>query len=201
MNRRRNVVRRISTAVACIVGFAATAAGQSLSLHAIRASVERETLRLAAIERSRTDARDVEGSAAQPARSFEELAALVKTGDIVYVIDTSGEETRGRIAALTAASLVLSGDGTRQDFVPGAVSRIERRQRDSVRNGLLLGLATGSGLGYSIGKTADSPSCPRSGVECGQGALIGTAGGAFWGGVGGWIADALIHRREVIYVR
>lgn len=150
------MVRRISTAVACIVGFAATAAGQSLSLHAIRASVERETLRLAAIERSRTDARDVEGSAAQPAR---------------------------------------------QDFVPGAVSRIERRQRDSVRNGLLLGLATGSGLGYSIGKTADSPSCPRSGVECGQGALIGTAGGAFWGGVGGWIADALIHRREVIYVR
>jgi hypothetical protein len=151
-----------------------------------------------------TEFRDRDAAPAQPltwkARSFEELQALVKTGDTVFVTDTSGVETRGRIAALTSGSLTLSRSGARREFVESDVRRIERWRHDSVRNGLLMGLGAGAGVGFLAGRGADSPSCPRSGVECGQGAIIGTAGGAFWGGVGGWIADRLIHKREIIYL-
>ena len=81
---------------------------------------------------------------------------------------------------------------------PTQVRRIERRRRDSVWNGVLIGAGAGALAGYGLGKSLDSPSCPRS-SECGQGAIVGTVGGAFWGAVGGWITDALIRKREVIY--
>lgn len=142
----------------------------------------------------------LEASAQRAARSFEELQVRVKIGDIVYVIDASGLETKGRIATLSDVSLALTLDGTRRDFVESTVKRIDWRRRDSARNGLLIGLGTGALLGFLVARTADSPSCPRSGIECGQGALLGAVGGAFWGGVGGWITDALIRKRESIYL-
>lgn len=145
----------------------------------------------------------VEASAQRAARSFEELQVRVKIGDTVYVIDGSGQETKGQIATLSAASLTLALDGNRRDFLPVAVTRVERRSRDSIRNGLLIGLGSGAVLGFLVGRTTDSPSCrlvPQPPIECGQGALIGTVGGAFWGGVGGWITDALIRKREVMYL-
>jgi hypothetical protein len=88
---------------------------------------------------------------------------------------------------------------------PGAsctpsVKRIERRVRDSVLNGVLIGAGAGALAGFGFGRSLDSPTCPRWGSECGQGAMIGTAGGAFWGAIGGWITDALIRKRETIYL-
>ena len=143
----------------------------------------------------------IEALAQRPAQSFVELQVRVRIGDTVYVIDNSDLETRGQIGTLSDTSLTLTVDGTRRDFVENAVKRIDRRRRDSVRNGLLIGAGTGAVLGFLVGRTADSPSCPRSGIECGQGAVLGTVGGAFWGGVAGWVTDVLIRKREVIYMR
>lgn len=137
--------------------------------------------------------------AQQPAHSFDELTPRIQLGDTVYLVEGSGRETKGRIATLSDIALTMSVDGTRREFIAGDVQRIERRTRDSVRNGLLIGAAAGALVGFRVGKAADSPACPRSGIECGQGAAIGTVGGAFWGAVGGWIADALIRKREIIY--
>jgi hypothetical protein len=80
------------------------------------------------------------------------------------------------------------------------VRRIERRRRDSVWNGVLIGAGAGALAGFGLGRSLDSPGCPRSGSECGQGATVGTIGGAFWGAIGGWITDALIRKRETVYV-
>jgi hypothetical protein len=135
-----------------------------------------------------------------PARSFEELQGRVRTGDRVYVIDTSGMSTRGAIAAVSKVSLTLTLDGTRREFDASTVRQVDRRRRDSVRNGLLIGIGAGALVGFLAGRGADSPSCPSSGIECGQGALLGAAGGAVWGAVAGLITDALIHKREVIYL-
>ena len=99
---------------------------------------------------------------------------------------------------LSDASLELIFDGTHRDFAENAVRRIDHRRRDSVRNGLLIGLGTGAALGFLVGRAADSSPC-SPGIECGQGALLGTIGGTFWGGVAGWITDALTRDREVIY--
>ncbi len=140
----------------------------------------------------------VEASAQAVANSFEELQGRVKAGDTVFVIESSGEETRGRIVMLSDASLELILDETHRVFAENAVKRIDHRRRDSVRNGLLVGLGTGAVLGFLVGRTADSSSC-SPGIECGQGALLGTIGGAFWSGVAGWITDTLTREREVIY--
>ena len=139
-------------------------------------------------------------SLAQPvAGSFHELQVRITIGDSVYVIDDSGRETRGEVETVSDSSLRLKVDGIGRDFLKSTITRIERRERDSVRNGLLIGIGTGALLGFLAGRAADSPTCPRPGIECGQGALLGTIGGAAWGGFGGWLIDMLIRRREVIY--
>jgi hypothetical protein len=140
----------------------------------------------------------IEVSAQTPATSFEELQSHIRIGDTVRVSEKSGQQTTGRIEALTPLSLRLAVKGTRHDFEQSAVTRIERRNRDSVRNGVFMGAAAGALIGFLAGKNVHEGPCPPS-QECGQASVIGTAGGVVWGGVGGWIADALIHKREVVY--
>ena len=135
----------------------------------------------------------------QPSSTFQELALRLKAGDAVSVVDTSGREVNGRVATLSDVAVALTVDGVRQEFATDRIERIYRKRRDPVKNGLLIGAAAGAVVGFSAGRSSDSPDCPRSGSECGQGALIGTVGGAFWGTVGGWIVDVLIRRRETIY--
>ena len=135
----------------------------------------------------------------QPSSTFGELALRLKAGDAVSVVDASGTEVSGRVATLSDVAVALTVDGVRQEFAADRIERIYRRRRDPVKNGLLIGAAAGTVVGFSAGRSADSPDCPRSGIECGQGALIGTVGGAFWGAVGGWIVDVLIRKREIIY--
>jgi hypothetical protein len=79
-----------------------------------------------------------------------------------------------------------------------SVKRIERVRRDSVWNGVLIGAGAGALAGFGLGRSLDSPACPRPGIECGQGAMVGAVGGAFWGAIGGWITDALIRKRECV---
>jgi len=134
------------------------------------------------------------------AQSFAALEDQAALGTTLYVTDTAGEETRGRIVKLSDLSLTLQVDGTRQQFAMADIARVERRKRDSVRNGVLIGAAAGALAGFTLGKSMDSPGCPRRGSECGQGAVVGTVGGAFWGAVGGWIVDALVRSRESVYV-
>jgi hypothetical protein len=138
--------------------------------------------------------------AQEPAHSLQELAGRIKLEEIVYVIDGSGFQTRGKVDVLSDVSLGLMVDGIRRDFTEGTFTRIDRRRRDSVRNGLLIGLGSGAVLGSFAGRATDSPTCPASGIECGQGALLGTVGGAILGAVGGWLIDALTLNREAIYL-
>jgi hypothetical protein len=140
-------------------------------------------------------------SAQPPARSFQELPGRVQIGDLVFVIDESGVETKGKVGMISSGAIALTLDGIRRDFVDGTVRRIEKGRQDSVRNGLLIGIGGGALVGFLAGRTADSRACPRAGIECGQGAVLGTIGGAFWGGVGGWLLDAMHRGREVVYLR
>ena len=137
----------------------------------------------------------------RPVRSFVELRSRVSVDDVVTVVDTSAHETRGRITMFSDTALTLAIDHARLRFTDQEVERIERRRRDSSMDGLLIGAGAGAVIGYGVGRRVDSPSCPRSGVECGQGATLGVVTGVLWGASIGWFADTLIHRREVVYVR
>lgn len=134
-----------------------------------------------------------------PVARFEDLKGYVAVGDTVYVVETSGRESRGKIVSFSSLALTLAVAGTDRAVSADDVVRVDRRRRDSIWNGVLLGAGAGALVGFGLGRGADSPTCPRSGVECGQGALIGTVGGAVWGAIGGWIADALVRKRETIY--
>jgi hypothetical protein len=134
-----------------------------------------------------------------PAQTFAELVQWLEPGETLYVIDAAATETKGRLVNVLYSALLVTIDGVRQEFKADAIRQIDRRRRDPVRNGILMGLGGGAPAGYATGRTADSPGCPRAGIECGQGAMVGTVSGALWGAVGGWIADVLIKTRETIY--
>jgi hypothetical protein len=149
-----------------------------------------------------TTAQPLDNSEAQlPAQTFAELGAWLVPGETLSVIDATGQEATGRLANVLDSALLLTIDGTGREFKADAIRQVDRRRRDPVRNGILIGLGAGALAGYAIGRTADSPSCPRAGIECGQGAMVGTVSGALWGAVGGWITDLLIRKRETIYRR
>ena len=139
-------------------------------------------------------------SGQQPVSSFVELKSWINPGETVFVLDAAGREIKGRAASLSAASLTVAFDTTRQRFDAADVRRIDRQRRDSVRNGVLIGAASGALAGFAMGKSLDSPDCARTVSTCGEGAMIGAFGGAFWGAIGGWITDAVIRKRETIYV-
>ena len=63
---------------------------------------------------------------AQTADSFEQLQVLVKPGDNVYVTDSTGQTTKGRISQLSATSLALTVNGARRDLVQNDVYEIRQ---------------------------------------------------------------------------
>ncbi len=140
------------------------------------------------------------GTPGQPtAGAFGDLAGLVAIGDTVCVVDASGRETRERIVSISDVHLTVTAAGPDRVFHADTIRRVDRWRRDSIWNGVLMGAGAGALVGLGVGRSADSRSCPRSAVECGQGVLIGTAGGAIWGALGGWVVDALIRKRETVY--
>lgn len=139
--------------------------------------------------------------AGQSMPSLQELRNFVRPGDTLYVIDSQGDETKGRLMNILDRAIALEVDHTRRTLPADSIVRIDRTRRDSVKNGVLIGLATGAVAGYAAGRRVDSPACPRNGLECGQGATIGAYSGAFWGAIGGWIADGLHRTRETIFER
>jgi hypothetical protein len=120
------------------------------------------------------------------ANSFEELPRVLKKGQNVVVTDASGQRTRGKIAEVSASSLVLMPDA--RTFAEGAVTEI--RATDSVLSGALIGASIGLGLAtwdYLI-----DPSEPGNAavftVAIGLGTAVGTA------------IDALVNRRgQILY--
>jgi hypothetical protein len=140
-------------------------------------------------------------AAGQPAPTFQDLRNFVRPGETLRVFDAQGNDTKGRLMNIRDDAITLAVDGMRRDFSADAVAQIERTRRDPVKDGVLKGLAAGAVVGYALGRRADSPACYRRDIECGQAAVIGAYGGAFWGAIFGWIVDATHRTRETIFAR
>jgi len=81
----------------------------------------------------------------QPTKSWQELGRRLGPGKPVAVTDASGTETRGKVAAISDASLTLNVEGAPHLFDVKDVRQI-RRDCDPLWNGLAAGAAVG-GLG------------------------------------------------------
>ena len=143
-------------------------------------------------------------SAAQaqdPLGSFASLNERIKPGTIVYVTDEKGEQVKGKITELSAASLKLVTRDKyeqRMTFPSDRVSRVTRV--DSRLNGFLIGAAAGAvpgvllGIGFTTYCENESAHCPWAP------AVLGTVFGLTGGGIGAAI-DGAINGQRLVYSR
>lgn len=148
-----------------------------------------------------TDAEPLEGPPElQATRVFADLQRYLQPGDVIQVRGVQGDAVSGRVTSVTDTAIAIRTRADERQIDQREVRQIDRVTRDPVKNGVLIGLATGVVVGYALGRGLDSPSCPNAGSECGQGALIGAVNGAMLGTLGGWLVDRWIEKREPIYI-
>lgn len=132
----------------------------------------------------------------EPVKAFDQLNTRLKVGDKIVVTDASGSERPGKIVAISPSALTLDRDGGRT-FTASDVQLVQERERDSLKNGALIGLASGLALGGIAAADCASGYC-----EFSPAGVFLIAGG-FYGGVGAAIGagiDALIPgKRRVVY--
>src|SRR5687768_2980826 len=135
------------------------------------------------------------------ASSFEELQRTLQPGETVYVTDARGAEARGRLMLLSGAELHLNADGDRYTFPAHTVASVAREMRDPVRNGVLIGMSAGAGLGIVATATLRDDQCGPPG-RCGlQADVARVLIGAAWGALAGWLIDKHTQGRKVVYLR
>lgn len=129
--------------------------------------------------------------------SFEELAGRLRIGQRIWVTDATGREVRGRLQGISSGQLVLKADGVKT-FVASDVRRVRARDRDSLKNGTLIGLGAGAGMGtaWCVGAIADDSGDVDAGVECAEGYTVFPGLGALIG----LAVDALVPgKMRVVY--
>jgi hypothetical protein len=112
----------------------------------------------------------------------------VKRFPSVYVTDTQGIETKGRLVNWTGSQIVLQTDIGQRIFKPGEAVRLDLRG-DSLKNGALIGLTTGLVMG----------ALASVGCDCGGGtvAIMLFSGGLYTlAGVG---IDAMVPGRTPMW--
>jgi hypothetical protein len=129
------------------------------------------------------------------AGNLDQLRVLVKVGDTLNVTDASGREVRGRVISLSASALELAVGGQSRSFGDNDITSIRQRRGDSLRNGTLIGLGVGAGIGalcFALAATEDDTvgfGVACMGVYSGLGAAIGVG------------IDAAIRGNQLIFAR
>ena len=77
------------------------------------------------------------------APSDDLLRTGLEPGDRVYVTDVGGERTDGRVSEVSAAGLTIKNGNDEWSWVASDIVRVEAR--DSLTNGILIGVAIGVG--------------------------------------------------------
>jgi hypothetical protein len=145
------------------------------------------------------------GAAAQePASDLNQLRVLVRVGDSLVVTDTAGQRAQGRVVQLDASTLVLDqGNQAQRRFDgPSTIAVIEKRGGDSLKNGALLGLIIGGGVGIWGGIAEGNWNQENPGYSVAGPARLALTYGLVIGGLGAAIGtgiDAMIRGRHVIF--
>ena len=99
-----------------------------------------------------------------PARSFADLQQRVGPGQIIYVVDETGTETRGTLTNLSSTQLSLEVNNVPRQFDEARVRQVQR-YGDSLWSGALIGL--GLALpGVFIADPHYKPCSPDAPVLC-----------------------------------
>ncbi len=141
----------------------------------------------------------VAGCAAKaPARSFSALQQRLKPDATVFVIDSTGSETKGTVVNVSPSALILEVDGVQRRMEQESVRQVQS-YGDSLWNGFLSGMAVGTSFAL-ISDPMYEPCPDNAQMRCanpqvGQRILgVGVMAGV---GVG---IDALIRGRHQVYL-
>lgn len=137
---------------------------------------------------------------AQTAASFDELPRVLSPGDVVTVVDNSGESHVGRIIDLSPSALSLETTGVLHDLRSADVSTIRQRRPDPLRNGALIGLTVGIIPGFFLSSGAVGFASDRGGSPGGAAAVAAVFSLGLGAALGAGV-DALIQDSYVIYER
>ena len=113
------------------------------------------------------------------------LDRRLTAGETIWVTDASGREVKGKLRTLSSTFIVLDADGARREFPAAQVGRVDKTQRDSLRNGVLWGALAGFVGGAA--SCALNPEC--AGDE--SGARVSVALGLLGAGAGAGIGAAV----------
>src|SRR5688572_23964766 len=86
-------------------------------------------------------------SAQAVARTFDELTVKVSPGETVYVTDNQSRTINGLLLTISVDALVMEAASGRVTLSVAQVDRVRVRRRDSLKNGILGGLAAGAAGG------------------------------------------------------
>ena len=143
-------------------------------------------------------------SSAQPlvVDSFARLSEVLKPGNVVFVTDENGAQTKGKVRELSAASMQLLTPGMYEKSVVFPSERVVRVSKiDSRWNGFLIGTAIGAVPGIILGSLFNEYCYNEGGGHCpGMIAVVGGATGL----IGGWIGygiDGAINGQTLVYAR
>lgn len=111
-----------------------------------------------------------------PVASFGEIWMRARSGDTLYVLDTSGRETTGAFARASASSIALLVDGHLREMPESEVRQVERRG-SHLGTGVLIGAGV-LAIGCVINVRYGDGQCRKDPVgsalaAVGAGALIG----------------------------
>lgn len=132
-----------------------------------------------------------------PASSLTDISQLLPSGQRIEVVKKDGPAVLGGFAGMSDAGLIVDVEGERI-VVPGsAITEISRRG-DSLKNGLVVGAASGlaGGLAFSLAWTGGNPEPDEGFADVAPGALaMGLASG-----VGlGLLFDGIREGKTVIF--
>ena len=136
-------------------------------------------------------------SAQEAVASFDALAGQIHVGERIWVTDATGREVGGTLERFSSDGLVLKAKDL-ETFAAADVRRVRARDRDSLKNGTLIGLGVGGVMGtaWCIGAVADDSGEIDARVECAEGFTVFPGLGALIG----LAVDALIPGKvRVVY--
>lgn len=115
--------------------------------------------------------------------------------ETVFVRDSAGVETTGKLLAWTPDALLIWSNGAERRLDRADVTRVQKR--DSLKNGVVAGAVVGSVMGLMTAAISDCSSSRASGCPGSRAALAVFSTVTYTGlGVG---IDALIRGRTTIY--
>ena len=137
-------------------------------------------------------------AARTPARSFPDLQPRLKRGATVYVIDSTGNETKGRIVEVSSSALTLAVDGVQRRMEQETVRQVQT-YGDSLWNGVVIGMAMAT-PGMLIADPTYGPCTNNARMQCAN-SRVGQRllGVGIMGAVGAGI-DALMRSRHQVYL-